>query len=228
MCAEILTMKQSIEQQGFAIVPKVLTADEVVGLTVALGTITGAGRRGVLTEPAVSSFSRFAKILDLVRPNLGAEPRPVRAIYFNKTAEANWLVAWHQDLAIAVEERKEVAGFTGWSVKDGIPHVQPPDELLENMLTVRVHLDDCDDTNGALQVLAGTHRLGRLSADEIQELRGKHTPTLCSTTAGDVLLMRPLLLHASGRSLGHRQRRILHIEYAGFDLPDGLEWHEEA
>jgi len=223
---EISSMNQSIEQHGFAIVPNVLTPDEVGGLTVSLGIITGAGRRGVLTDPVISSFSRFAKILDLVRSNLGSEPRPVRALYFNKTAEANWLVAWHQDLSIAVEERKEVAGFTGWSVKDGIPHVQPPEELLENMLTVRVHLDDCDDTNGALQVIAGTHRSGRLSADEIQELRGKHTATLCSTKAGDVMLMRPLLLHASGRTLGHRQRRVLHIEYAGFDLPEGLKWHE--
>jgi Phytanoyl-CoA dioxygenase (PhyH) len=221
-------MNTHLKQHGFAIVPKVLTADEVTGLIEALGLISGAGQRGLLTDPVVSHFAHSPKILDLLRPNLPAEPRPVRAIYFNKTADANWLVAWHQDLTIAVEERKKVAGFTGWSVKDGIPHVQPPINLLKNMLTVRLHLDDCDETNGALRVLGGTHRLGRLSPDEIQELRAMKTEYLCSVSAGDVLLMRPLLLHASGKSKGIRQRRILHIEYAGFSLPEELNWSEAA
>jgi ectoine hydroxylase-related dioxygenase (phytanoyl-CoA dioxygenase family) len=221
-------MNQHLEQHGFALIPKVLSADEVEGLIVALGTIRSAGRRGLLAEPVVSHIANSPKILDLVRPHLAAEPRPVRAIYFNKTAAANWLVAWHQDLTIAVDEPKEVAGFTAWSAKDGISHVQPPDELLENMLTIRLHLDDCDETNGALRVLGGTHRLGRFTPEQIQELRGKHIEHLCSASAGDVMMMRPLLLHASGKSQGVRQRRILHIEYAGFLLPEGLQWSRAA
>jgi ectoine hydroxylase-related dioxygenase (phytanoyl-CoA dioxygenase family) len=152
----------------------------------------------------------------------------VRAIYFNKTAKTNWLVAWHQDVTIAVEEKIEAPNFTGWSVKDGIPHVHPPDALLENMLTLRIHLDDCDETNGALRVLAGSHRLGRLPANDIQELRQKLPEQVCSASAGDVLLMRPLLLHASARSAGTRERRVLHVEYAGFELPSGLRWNPNA
>jgi hypothetical protein len=221
-------MNQQLEQKGFAIVSNVLSTDEVEGLIVALGMVIGAGRRGLLAMPAVHDFAHLPKILDLARPNLEAEPRPVRVIYFNKTADANWSVAWHQDLTIAVQERVEVPEFTGWSVKEGVPHVQPPEEFLENMLTLRVHLDDCDETNGALKVLAGTHRLGRLSADEIHELSAKHQECLCSAKAGDVMLMRPLLLHASSRSQGIRPRRVLHIEYAGFTLPEPLRWSDRA
>ena len=221
-------MNQHLDQHGFVILPKVLGADEIGRLQVALGVTEGAGRRGLLAEPAVAHFAHSSKLIDLLRPLLPADPQPVRAIYFNKTAEANWLVAWHQDLTIAVAKRVEVPGFTAWSVKDGIPHVQPPVELLQNMLTIRVHLDDCDETNGALRVLPGSHKSGRLSAEEIQEMRDQHPEHLCSAFAGDVMLMRPLLLHASGPSVGVRQRRVLHVEYAGFALPAGLGWSDLA
>ncbi|HSY17900.1 MAG TPA: phytanoyl-CoA dioxygenase family protein [Candidatus Acidoferrales bacterium] len=221
-------MNQHLEQHGFVIVHKVLSADEAQQLGMELGAVEGAGRRGLLAEPAVAHFAHSARLIDLVRPHLPAEPRPVRAVYFNKTAETNWLVAWHQDLTIAVKEKADLPGFTAWSVKEGIPHVQPPVELLQNMLTIRVHLDDCDETNGALRVLAGTHKLGRLGAGQIEELRGQHPEHLCRAAAGDVMLMRPLLLHASGRSLGVKQRRVLHIEYAGFTLPAGLDWSDGA
>lgn len=150
----------------------------------------------------------------------------MRAIYFDKSPDANWLVAWHQDLTIAVRERVEAAGFGPWSMKGGVPHVQPPMEMLERMITVRLHLDDADAGNGALRVLPGSHRFGRLSTEKIQELRATEPEALCVANAGDVLLMRPLILHASGRSNSPKHRRILHIEYAGFDLPPGLQWQE--
>ena len=96
------------------------------------------------------------------------------------------------------------------------------------MLTVRLHLDDADEFNGALRVLPGSHRLGRLSSERIQELRSRQSDFLCAVSAGDALLMRPLLLHASSRSTSARHRRVLHIEYAAFTLPDELNWHEVA
>jgi ectoine hydroxylase-related dioxygenase (phytanoyl-CoA dioxygenase family) len=159
---------------------------------------------------------------------LPSEPLPVRAIYFDKSPETNWLVPWHQDLSLALRARAEVPGFGPWSTKDGIPHVQPPAELLQQMLTVRLHLDDADESNGALRVLPGSHRFGRLSAQRIQQRRTEQSDLFCTVAAGDALLMRPLLLHASSRSTSARHRRVLHIEYAGFTLPDELNWHEAA
>jgi ectoine hydroxylase-related dioxygenase (phytanoyl-CoA dioxygenase family) len=136
------------------------------------------------------------------------------------------MVAWHQDVTIAVRERREAAGFRPWSVKDGAPHVTAPAECLEQMLTVRLHLDDADEENGALRVLAGSHRFGRLSEERIDELTSELPQVVCCARAGDALLIRPLLLHASGRSANARRRRVLHIEYAGFELPGGLAWSE--
>lgn len=160
----------------------------------------------------------------------------VRGILFDKTAAAggsNWKVPYHQDLSIAVRERPPHPpnGYETWSIKDGVPHVQPPVSLLENLITVRLHLDPCDAENGALRVLPGTHRLGRLSSNEIARCRREIPESVCSVPKGGVLLLRPLLLHASSPSVrpGDR-RRVLHIEFApsNLPLPVGISWYETA
>src|SRR5262245_7876393 len=221
-------LKHGVEQHGFAIVPRVFDTTEQRELAAMLGPVSGAGRRGLLGWPAVSALVSSSRLLDIVRPHLASEPLPVRAIYFDKGPEANWLVSWHQDLTLALRAFGEHPGFGPWSTKDGIPHVQPPVELLQQMLTIRLHLDDADEANGALRVLPGSHRLGRLSAERIQALRSQQSDFLCVVSAGDALLMRPLLLHASSRSTSTRHRRVLHIEYAAFTLPPELQWHEAA
>ena len=219
-------MPFAVEPDGFSTVSRVLGTAEQQALRDVLGAVSGAGRRGALAVPAVAALARSPRLLDLVRPHVAREPSPARAIFFDKSPGANWLVPWHQDLTLALRSRVEVPGFGPWSVKDGVPHVQPPVELLEQMLTVRLHLDDADETNGALRVLPDSHRLGRLSPGQIQELRARQPDALCAASAGDALLMRPLLLHASGRSTSRRHRRVLHIEYAGFALPAELDYHE--
>ena len=198
-------MHHAVEPDGFAVVSGVLDVTERQQLSDALGSVSGAGRRGLLALPLVAELARSTHLHHLVRPHVAHEPFPVRAIFFDKSSASNWLVPWHQDLTLAVRARAEVPGFGPWSTKDGISHVQPPLELLEQMLTVRLHLD------------------------QVQEQRARQADVLCAATAGDALLMRPLLLHASGRLTdASRRRRVLHIEYAAFTLPDELCWHEGA
>jgi ectoine hydroxylase-related dioxygenase (phytanoyl-CoA dioxygenase family) len=182
----------------------------------------------MLADPLVSRLAFSERFLDLVRPHVPGSPRPVRAILFDKSPEVNWLVPWHQDLSLAVRERCDVPGFGPWSLKDGLPHVQPPAAWLEAMLTIRLHLDDAGKENGALRVLPGSHRRGKLDGETIARLRESIAEECIDAAAGDVFLMRPLLLHASGRSSSGRRRRVLHIEYCGLDLPDGLEWNPDA
>ncbi|HEX2747605.1 MAG TPA: phytanoyl-CoA dioxygenase family protein [Verrucomicrobiales bacterium] len=221
-------MTPQVEPDGFAMVEDVLSAQETRQLLDELGDSGGAGRRGLLALPAVATLAKSEKLLALTVPWLPGPARPVRALYFDKTAETNWVVPWHQDLTLALAGKAEVTGFGPWSEKDGIPHVQPPARLLEQMLTIRIHLDDTHRVNGALRVLPGSHRHGRLSAAGITEWRAQTKEFLCEAKAGDALLMRPLILHASGRSTGGGHRRVLHLEYAGFALPGGLQWHEAA
>jgi len=148
-----------------------------------------------------------------------------KAIYFDKPAGSNWLVAWHQDLMINVDRHAtDLPGFGPWTAKAGWVAVQPPAEVLENTVTIRLHLDDCDATNGALKVVPGSHLGGVVPAETI----ATHTAaaTVCAVPAGGVMLMKPLLLHASGRSTSSQSRRVVHLEFSAAELPSGLAWRE--
>ena len=218
----------TLERDGFAIVSAFLTTQEKQHLLNLLGPIIDAGKRGLLASPELRAFAHSTKVLNLIRSYLAHEPFPVRAIYFDKSADTNWAVPWHQDLTIAVRHRIETPGFESWSIKEGIVHVQPPVEVLQKMLTLRIHLDSAHESNGALKVLPGSQQFGRLTAPEISTL-SRSAPVLCTAQPGDVLLMRPLLLHSSSRNKTNTQhRRILHLEYASRPLPNHLQWSEHA
>jgi ectoine hydroxylase-related dioxygenase (phytanoyl-CoA dioxygenase family) len=146
-------------------------------------------------------------------------------IYFDKTPDTNWRVVWHQDLSIAVAQEVSAPGYGPWSEKDGVVHVHPPSSVLEQMLAVRVHLDDCDATNGPVRVLSGSHRSGRMTPAEIDKWKAGATPTECHARRGGVLAFRPLVLHASSPALSPKHRRVIHFEFAAAALADGVHWH---
>jgi Phytanoyl-CoA dioxygenase (PhyH) len=226
-----MTLVKGVETDGFAMVedvlPERLLRPAIDALDTTGSTRRRAGLRNVADEiPAVRELACAAPLHALAREVLGKEPFVVRALLFDKTPDANWAVGRHQDSAIAVREKVETTGFFGWSVKAGVPHVHPPAEILERMVTLRVHLDDCGEDNGPLRVIAGSHRDGRLS-DEVITERVSEPETICPLRAGGVLAMRPLVLHASFPARNPQHRRVLHLEFAADPLADGLEWFEQ-
>ena len=223
---------RQLETDGFAILRDVLTAEEVRRALCALEThsaeLNEAGKasaRDVLDFiPELQELARHPTVRSIVNLALGHDAFLVRATLFDKTAGVNWKVPWHQDLTICVKERKEVAGYGPWSVKAGLTHVQPPSRVLERMITVRLHLDPCGEHNGALRVMPGTHLAGRLNQNKVADHICAHGTMLCSAESGDVLVMRPLLLHASSVSVNPAHRRVLHFDYAVGDLEGCLQW----
>src|SRR6267378_3304180 len=85
--------------------------------------------------PAARALAYSPVMRSLVEPVLGSRARVIRGIYFDKHQEANWKVAWHQDLTIAVRQQMNIDGYSAWSIKAGIHHVQPPISILQNMLS---------------------------------------------------------------------------------------------
>jgi ectoine hydroxylase-related dioxygenase (phytanoyl-CoA dioxygenase family) len=177
--------------------------------------------------PQVNDVANSPEIKEILKRHLGRPAFPVRALFFDKTADTNWRVAWHQDLTIAVAERIEAPEFEAWSVKEEIVHVQPPSRVLEAMATIRLHLDDCNAGNGALKVVPGSHLKGKLNAAQIKNVSENGNICTCEVPKGGVLLMRPLILHASSAAESPSHRRVLHIEYATCELPNGLVWFEQ-
>jgi ectoine hydroxylase-related dioxygenase (phytanoyl-CoA dioxygenase family) len=185
---------------------------------------TFAMRNLLRDHQIVRQLADSTAIRALIDPVLGTNAIAVRGILFDKTPGANWKVPWHQDLSIAVTKRAEIAGYGPWSIKAGVPHVQPPVAVLEKMLTVRLHLDDCGVENGPLLVIPGSHAHGILSGGQVADFRQRNDPVACTTKRGGVVLMRPLLLHASHTATSPEHRRVIHLEYAAFNLPSPLGW----
>jgi phytanoyl-CoA dioxygenase PhyH len=228
-----------LKKNGFAMVEGVLSSQIVNELLIALTSIDdteSVRKRGGIfavrnlldVSPAIRKLTNSILLRQLVEPVLGEDFFPVRGILFDKIADANWKVPWHQDVTIAVQERVEVENFGPWSIKAGVLHVQPPSAILENMVSVRLHLDSCGEENGALRVLPGSHCYGRFSEAQIPIMRKQTSEFLCSIDIGGALLMRPLLLHASSASRVQRHRRVVHLDFASVQLPNGMRWFSEA
>jgi hypothetical protein len=227
-------------QDGFVVLPGVFTANQIDGILCALerafqgqadnlairsdgGTVYAA--RNVITLcPEAATVWRQAPLPEIVEALLGAKYGLVRGLYFDKPPDRTWALPWHKDLTIAVRDNQRPSSlFSKPTQKAGLPHVEASQEVLEAMLTLRIHLDQVTLENGPLQVIPGSHRAGK-----VLQL-GDTPPHTILVDRGDVLLVRPLVAHSSARSHPETRthRRILHLEFAASpQLPDGYHWHD--
>ena len=220
------------ESDGFAILHGVV--GEALGERLSAwldgrgGDDVGVGARDLLAEPecrelaqALRADARLARVLP--RAHVA-----VQCTSFEKSQARNWLVPIHQDLVIPVAERIEAPGLAGWSNKDGCWFVLPPVAVLEQLVAVRVHVDDCGLADGPLRVVPGSHLCGRIADDEAVGRRRAGPLVDCPVPRGGALVMRPLLLHASSKASGTSRRRVLHLLFGPAQLPHGLRWNASA
>ena len=219
----------TFEDSGFEIIRNLLAPNQVKILKSELAKLRLAPLRGGIRRiehlvPKVGTLAKSLQLLSVAQRYLTGLPNLVRAIYFDKSPENNWFVTWHQDKTVAVSQRFEAEGWGPWSLKADIWHVQPPIELLKNMITIRIHLDSAAATNGCLKVIPGSHNLGLLATEEVQEQACGQQIAYCEVPAGGALIMRPHVLHASEKSVAPHPRRVLHFEYSSCELPKGITW----
>lgn len=232
-------LQEVLREQGYWILPSVYDSDQVAALlaewTAAANTapaaeriqrqgITYAARNVLQLWPRAAEVWRQPPLPEVLAAVLGPDFGLVRVLFFDKPPEQTWALPWHKDLTIAVREHRQPSEhFKHPTRKAGVPHVEAPVEVLEQMLTARIHLDPMTEENGPLKVIPGSHRRGTALS------RGDELPCTILGPAGDVLLMRPLLEHSSGRSRQDTQdhRRVLHFEFAGCrELPEGYAWYQ--
>jgi hypothetical protein len=228
--------KQPLQESGFAIIDNVFTEDEVAAIIETINNIDTSGpafrktsdlfaiRRFVKEVPAISPFIFTSRLRTIIDQLFSPDYFLVKSIYFDKPEQSNWFVAYHQDLTISVDQKKQVAGFDQWTVKNDQFAVQPPVPLLENIFTIRIHLDDTDKNNGALKIVPGSHRKGIYRPETIDWTTEKEE--ICSVPRGGIMIMQPLLLHASNRTVNNNKRRVIHLEFSNQLLPGGLQWAE--
>lgn len=214
------------QDDGYAVVYAGLDSGALSELGTLLDT-KHAGERNLLDVPAIRELACSKPIRKLARSVVGDNRFAVRGILFNKTEEANWKVAWHQDCVIAVAARNDVPGWAPWSIKAGVHHVRPTSGIMSRMLAIRIHLDECGAENGPLRVVPGSHKHGFLSDRQIQDWP-KSGAVTCIASRGDAILMRPLLLHSSPPATVPSSRRVIHLEFAADELPNGVDWKDRV
>lgn len=217
----------SFRQIGFAVFPGILSEAELRDLVDSIVGFNSVGSRCLLQnlwcqQTALKLRERLAYAL----PEL-LQLHPVQCTFFNKSASANWFVAFHQDRSIPVSVQTAPT-YPGWSRKEGAVFVQPPSEVLDQLLALRLHLDDCGAENGPLCVVPNSHGQGILSTQQIEASREQHGSVELTVPRGGVVAMRPLLLHASRKSDSPQPRRVLHFLFGPSQLPDGLAWPKSS
>jgi len=216
-----------LDGAGYALAELVLADHQCEHIAHSLPAVSGGrgGVRNLITHPTVVRLlvhEAFGRYLWSV---IGRELVAVKATLFDKTAESNWRVQWHQDRAIAVRERMNIPGYGPWSTKSGSLHVEPPTEILAQMLAVRIHLDLCGSENGPLRVIPGSHLLGKLADSQVIDVVAAHPMVELYVPKGAIVLMRPLLVHSSTPAREAAHRRVLHVEFAPPESISPLQWH---
>lgn len=216
----------ALARDGAEYVKGVLDQADVADLEQTLPSSGSAlASRRIFAAPALDRWlGPTGRVGALVAARLGEHARPVRALLLDKLSHSNWSLGWHQDRVIAVKARRQVAGFTHWTRKGGVLHVEPPFDLLARMLTARIHLDDVERSNAPLEIARGSHRLGRVPERDIAGVVGRCGVMACLARAGDVWLYSTAILHKSEAAVRPARRRVLQVDYCADELPGGLEW----
>ncbi len=228
---------EDILKNGFAIIEDVYSDHEVSSIIKTIDkadqsnpafrktTDLFAIRRFLKEAPGVKELIFNNKLKTLINNLFGVGYFAVKSIYFDKPERSNWFVAWHQDLTIAVSNKADLYGYGPWTVKMDQFAVQPPLDILQDNFTIRIHLDDTDEGNGALRVVPGSH-LKNIRRVEAIDWHAE-PETICKVNAGGIMIMRPLLFHASSRTTTNKKRRVIHIEFSKANLPTGISWAEK-
>lgn len=222
-----------LNPQGFQLIDGIYSTEEVNEILSQIDKASARGDnfrkssdlfaiRNFLNELPEINKLVFNQTLKSLIASFGNGYVPVKSIYFDKPPQSNWFVAWHQDITISVKEKANVNGYVNWVPKNGYYSVQPPEEILENIITVRIHLDNTTADNGALNILPASHLQGIRRIEQVDTANG-HT---CEINSGGVMLMKPLLFHSSARTTNNKRRRVIHIEFSNMELPGKLEWAE--
>ncbi|WP_420572250.1 phytanoyl-CoA dioxygenase family protein [Kordia sp.] len=226
----------SFEKNGFAVLDNIYSDTEVAHICSCIEKASAekklaessahlfAIRQVIAKIPELKSFVFTEKLHELLTLLFDKPYFLTKAIYFNKPSESNWFVAYHQDLSISVDRKQEVSGYTNWTFKKGQYGVQPPIDILEDIVTIRIHLNTTEKENGALKVIPTSHCKGIYRPETIDWTT--ETEHVCEVKKGSVMLMKPLTLHASERTTNGKQRRVLHLEFSSKKLAKHLQWQE--
>lgn len=235
---ELQNHKTEISDKGFTIINEVFSEKEINQIIDVIGSIETsketfrksedlfAIRQFLKEVPQSHQFIFNGNVNKIINEIFGNDYFVVKSIYFDKPEKSNWYVSYHQDLTISVDKKLDLEGFGPWTTKQNQFAVQPPIDYLKNIFTIRIHLDDTDENNGALKVVPNSHSKEIYRPETIDW--NVETEEICSVNKGGIMIMKPLILHGSNRTTNHQKRRVIHIEFSNMELPEEINWSERV
>lgn len=232
----LMDMNNEISSEGFSIISNIYNNDEIEQILDVINQVDTsketfrksvdlfAIRQFLKEVPSVYKLIFNEKLKAVIQSNFGNNYFLVKSIYFDKPEQSNWFVAYHQDLTISVDKKVALDNFGPWTIKQNQFAVQPPIDILQHNFTIRIHLDDTDEDNGALKVIPKSHLKGIYRAEIIDWTIERET--ICKVPKGGIMIMKPLLLHSSSKTTNNNKRRVIHIEFSNIELPNELQWAE--
>lgn len=232
---------QEINSEGFTIINTIYSETEIEKLISVIGKITEnksenstfrksedlfAIRQFLLEIPETLEIILNNKLKEIIKTNFGNDYFITKSIYFDKPEMSNWFVSYHQDLTISVNKKIELENFENWTTKQNQFAVQPPKNILDKNFTIRIHLDKTTKENGALKVINKSHAKGICRIENVEI--NTQTESFCEVENGGIMIMKPLLFHASNKTTNNERRRVIHIEFSNQELPKELEWSERT
>ena len=235
-----MVVSDQINSEGFAIINNIYSKNEIDKIIVEIENVTKKDSENATFRkskdlfairqfhkeiPKVLPFLLNKKLKEIIKLNFGEGYFITKSIYFDKPEESNWFVAYHQDLTISVDKKMEIENFENWTTKQNQYAVQPPKEILEKNFTIRIHIDKTTKENGALKVLRKSHKNGMVRTDNI--IFKEEIEAICEVEKGGIMIMKPLIFHASNKTTNNERRRVIHIEFSNQQLPNDLQWSEK-
>lgn len=232
------SFKEEVEKNGYAIIDAIFSSNEIEAISNEIERESNSSKVTFRKSKDLFAIRQFLKEIPSVEKILfndalkkvlesffGKQYFVIKSIYFDKPEESNWFVGYHQDLTISVDKKIDVEGFSNWTLKQNQFSVQPKKEILDTIFTIRIHLDDTNEENGALKVIPNSHKEGvvRLDTFDFQNSEEK----FCNVKQGGIMIMKPLLFHASNKTVNNTKRRVIHIEFSNITLPKELSWSEK-
>lgn len=221
------SLRDEFERSGRVWLRDAVSEDDLALFDNAATASSKAGQRLDLSTALHAALSNESSLLCAVRL-LAPDAVPVRMVAFNKSEGANWGVPWHQDRVIAVAAKADIAGYTNWTNKSGTWHCEPPQSILDEMLFVRVHLDETNQLNGAMEIAVGSHTEGVVPSPRADKVANAYPVETCAAKRGDVLILKMLTLHSSKPAQVQSGRRVLRVDFATCQLPSPLSWSGQA
>lgn len=229
--------KTEISEKGFTIINNIFSEEEINQIINIIDSIDTSKETFRKSEDlfAIRQFLKEVpeshqlifndNIKQIINEIFGNDYFVVKSIYFDKPEKSNWYVSYHQDLTISVDKKLDLNGFGPWTKKQNQFAVQPPIDYLKNIFTIRIHLDDTDENNGALKVVPNSHSKEIYRPETIDWT--VETEEICSVNKGGIMIMKPLILHGSNRTTNNQKRRVIHIEFSNMELPGEIDWSEK-